>query len=134
MEKRSQTGNKVKIQVSNITVIAPDDGSNGATKPEIKLSIGKPSFDSQIQGVDMPSDPIIEKEGDNYSITFEFTVNTSAMPRNLDELVGTVRVPVIASAINLCNGKVSTRQSNLSVSFLYEREKVRRSTTPQRRR
>ncbi len=134
-EKRSQSGNKVKIQVLNITVSRPLDGSNEVTEPEITLKTDKASFEGQIQGiVEMPSDPIIEKEGNTYSITFEFTVNTSAIPRNQDELIGTVRVPVFVSAKNLCNGKISTRSTNLSVSFLYEREKVRRSSTPQRRR
>lgn len=130
-EKRSQTGNKVKVQVLNITVVEPDDGSNGATKPEVSLSVGKPSFEGQVQGlVDLASEPIIEKEEGGYSITFEFVVNTAGIPRTQDELTGTIKFPITATARNLCNGKTSQNNKALSISFLYEREKVRRSTQP----
>ncbi|MCX7908631.1 MAG: hypothetical protein N2560_03850 [Ignavibacteria bacterium] len=129
-EKRSQTGNKVRIQVLNVTVIEPDDGSGGKTKAEVSLSIGKPKFEG-IEGiVDLASDPIIEKEENGYSITFDFTVNTGLIPRGQDELTGIARFPITATARNQCNGKVSQRNATLSVSFLYEREKGTRRTTP----
>ncbi len=134
-EKRSQTGNKIRIQVINVTVIEPDDGSGGKTKPEVSLSIGKPKFEGGIEGiVDLASDPIIDKEENGYSITFDFVVNTALIPRTQDELSGVVRFPVTANARNLCNGKTSQRTANLSVSFLYERERGAKRTTPTKRR
>lgn len=135
-EKRSQTGNKVRVQVINVTVIEPDDGSGGKTKPEVSLNIGKPKFEGGLEGiVDLASDPIIDKEENGYSITFDFVVNTALIPRTQDELSGVVRFPLVANARNLCNGKTSQRTANLSVSFLYEREKgTKRATPPSKRR
>lgn len=132
-EKRSQIGNKVRIQVLNVTVVEPDDGSGGKTKAEVSLNIGKPKFEGGLEGiVDMPSDPIIDKDENGYSITFDFVVNTALIPRTQDELIGTVKFPLTATAKNNCNGKISQRTVNLSVSFLYEREKgTRKTTTPQ---
>ncbi len=130
-EKRSQSGNKVRIQVINVTVIEPDDGSGGKTKSEVSLNLGKPKFEGGIEGIiDLSSDPIIEKEENGYSITFDFVVNTALIPRTQDEISGIVKFPLIASAKNLCNGKMSQRNANLSVSFLYEREKGTRKTVP----
>lgn len=130
-ETRTQTGNRVRIQVLNITVVQPDDGSGGKTKADVTLSIGKPKFEGGLEGiVDMPSDPTIEKDENGYSITFDFTVNTALIPRNQDELTGIVKFPLVANAKNLCNGKTSQRSSTLSVSFLYEREKGTRRTAP----
>ncbi|MGC9078799.1 MAG: hypothetical protein ACP5I9_08615 [Candidatus Kapaibacteriota bacterium] len=130
-ETRSQSGNRVRIQVLNITVVQPDDGSGGKTKADVSLSIGKPKFEGGLEGlVDMPSDPTIEKEENGYSITFDFTVNTALIPRGQDELIGNIKFPLVATAKNLCNGKTAQRSSQLSVSFLYEREKGTRKTAP----
>ncbi|QLH52895.1 MAG: hypothetical protein CH6_0327 [Candidatus Kapaibacterium sp.] len=133
-ETRSQSGNKVKIQVTNITVVEPDDGSGGKTKAQVSLSIGKPKFEGGLEGleeiVDMPSDPTIEPEENGYSITLEFTVNTALIPRGQDEINGIVKFPLEATAKNLCNGKTARRASTLSISFHYEREKGTRRTTP----
>jgi hypothetical protein len=130
-EKRSQTGNKVRIQVLNVTVIEPDDGSGGKTKAEVSLNVGKPKFEGALDGVvDLASDPVIEKEENGYSLVFDFTVNTTLIPRGQDELNGSITVPITAVARNQCNGKSSQKTSNLKISFLYEREKGGKRTTP----
>lgn len=121
-ETRTQTGNKVKIMVRNIKVADVDDGSGGLTKAEIKVKVGRPVLDNRLSGiVELATDPIIEKEEQTYSVTLELTVN---LPRGQDEINGIVTVPVIAYAINKCNGLTSSEtEKSMKVTLTYEREK-----------
>lgn len=122
-ETKSQTGNKVKIIVRNIKVADVDDGSGGATKAEVKVKVGRPVIENRLAGlVDLAADPIIEKEENTYSVTLELTVN---LPRGQDEISGIVTVPVVAYAINKCNGQTSSEtEKSMKVTLAYERERT----------
>lgn len=127
-ETKTQTGNKVKIIVRNIKVADVDDGSGGITKAEIKVKVGRPAIENRLAGiVDLAADPIIDKEENTYSVTLELTVN---LPRGQDEINGIVTVPVIAYAINKCNGLTSSEtEKSMKVVLAYEREKGGRRPT-----
>ncbi|MCX7880038.1 MAG: hypothetical protein N2517_05200 [Ignavibacteria bacterium] len=128
VERKTQTGTRVRITVTNIKLSEPPDGSEGRSKPEISFSAGKPSLDNRLANiVDVFGEPTIEREENAYSVVLEFNVT---LPRGQDEISGTVTVPLYAVAKNLCNGKSGTSDKTMAVTFSYEREKGTRRTTP----
>lgn len=131
IESKTQSGTKVIVRIRNIKIADVEDGSGGATKPDITLKVGRPKVEGRLSGiVEIASDPTIEKEETSYSITVELLVN---LPRGQDDISGTLTVPVYASALNKCNGIRSVETSkNINVTFSYEREKgTRKQSTPQ---
>jgi len=116
----SGTEKRIKIKVSNIALSIPGIGDEaGTAKPTIKVAVKNPKVD--ITGYDIASDPIIEKDGDKYTITIEIR---GKMQRGEDMIYGSVSCVMVATAINPMNGKSSDGQKKITIPITYEPEKA----------
>ncbi len=119
----SGTSKRIKIKVSNIALGIPDIGddpnSTNPAKPTIKVKVQNPKVD--ITGYDIASDPIIEKDGNKYTITIEIR---GKMQRGEDMLYGSVSCVMVATAINPMNGKSADGQKKINIPITYEPEKA----------
>jgi len=97
--------NKMRVTVRNIKIAPASDGSEQSSFAEIKASVGaKVSFLGGITGSVLAKEPTIEKEGDNYTVSFDFTYHVAP---GTDILHGIASFSLQAQSINNCNGKTS---------------------------
>ncbi len=118
----SGTEKKVKILITGVRITKPNIGAqDGKQEAKIKVEVDNPSVD--IGGYNIASDPMISKEGDQYTITMEIAGD---LPRGEDMLIGAVSCNMTARAINPINGKVGLSRSTISVPLNYEPEEEMR--------
>jgi hypothetical protein len=120
----SQTGNRIRVQVKNIKIVKPLDGNTDVSKADVKVSAGKPTVEARLSGiVDVASEPVVDTDGDTYTVTFDLSVN---LPRGTDMINGIVKVPLKAVATNKANGKSAADDKDISVTVKYEQQSQRR--------
>ena len=113
------SANKMRVSIRNIKIAPANDGMEQSSFAEIKASVGaKVNFQGGLSGSELTSEPTIEKEGDNYTVSFDFTFNVA---RGTDILQGIASVSVKAQSYNKCNGK-SSRPDEKTVNVNINKE------------
>ncbi len=118
---------KISIRISRIQVTGTPvgDKENSSTRSELKVEMGKIDV-SNVSGYDLVagSESIEKDEGGQYTVIFDIT---GKLPRGEDKVKGLVKVPIICTAINQINKKVSKpERKEVSFQLNYEPEKTGR--------
>jgi hypothetical protein len=118
---------KISIRVSRILVTGTPIGDKpqSSERSDIKVDIGKIDV-SNVSGYDLVAgSEVIEKdEGGYYTILFDIT---GKLPRGEDKVKGMAKVPIVGTAINTINKKVSDpERKEITFQLNYEPEKAGR--------
>ncbi|MFC2132052.1 hypothetical protein ACFLSQ_11520, partial [Bacteroidota bacterium] len=118
----SGTAKKIRIKVSGLSIKPVEIGDkSGTAKPQIRTKVGNSKV--EIDGFDLASEPVIEEDNGNYTITMEIT---GKLARGEDMIFGNVSCVMTATAINPINGKSSDGQKRINIPLSYEPEKESR--------
>lgn len=114
---QSSSGNKLRIRVSNIYIIAPPIDDN--TKAKISVSAGQPSVDRNSKDLSMSFDgqPTVRQEGGSWVLDVSGTVS---LPSGKNTAQGIIEIPLNVTASY--KDKVSNTPKKISVQVKFEGE------------
>jgi hypothetical protein len=116
--KYTASGNKIKLEISGVTVLAP---STGLADKNVKCSLSEPTLKdaaADINGYSVTRQPeIVGGDAENvYVIEMEITKNSGA---NVKSAEGRVTIPISVTAKHPTNGKTAKTDNELSFTVDY---------------
>jgi hypothetical protein len=116
----SGTPAKLKVRVTGIDVTSPQAGPEQSANVEV--DVGQPEKADGLKTYEFSIEPTIDGDPDaGYTVYLEMAGN---LPRGEDKVRGTIRIPVLAYAINPINGKSSEEVTEyITVQLNYEPER-----------
>lgn len=113
-QSQSNSGNKLRIRISNIYVIAPAIDEN--TKAKVNVSAGQPVVDRNSKDLSMSFDgqPSIRFEGGSYVMDVSGTVS---LPSGKSSAQGIIEIPVTATASYKDKSQSTTKKISVQVKF-----------------